>query len=60
LKSDTSGLVQGKTKKVKQWKLLENSINNVLPLKNSRIATYRILTTDALLELDNLVNEIAC
>ena len=56
---DTSKLVKEKTKKIMQWKLLESSINNVLPLKNSRIATYRIFTTDELSELDRLIGEAA-
>lgn len=54
---DTSKLVKEKTKKIMQWKQLETSINNVLPLKNSRIATYRIFTTDELSELDRLIGE---
>lgn len=35
----------------------EDSINNVLPLKNSRITTFRIFTTDELSELDSLIGE---
>lgn len=54
---DTSKLVKEKTKKIKQWKQLETSINNVLPLKNSRITTYRILTTDELERLDSIIRE---
>jgi hypothetical protein len=56
---DTSKLVKGKTKKVKQWKQLESAINNVLPVKNIMITSYRILTTDELLELDYLIKEIS-
>ena len=56
---DTSKLVKEKTKKILQWKLLETSINNVLPLKNSGITTYRILTTDELSELDQLIEKVA-
>jgi hypothetical protein len=55
---DTSKLVKGKTKKVDQWKLLEKSIISIMPLKNSRITTYRILTTDELSELEPLIEEI--
>jgi hypothetical protein len=55
---DISKLVK-KTKKIMQWKQLETSINSILPLKNSRIITYRILTTDELSELDKLIKEIA-
>jgi len=54
---DTSKLVKEKTKKIIQWKQLETSINNVLPLKNSRITTYRILTTDELERLDSIITE---
>ncbi len=43
---DSSKLVKGKTKKVDQWKLLEKSISSIIPLKNSRITRYRILTTE--------------
>jgi hypothetical protein len=56
---DTSKLVKEKTKKTMQWRQLESSINSVLPLKNSRIATYKILTTDELSGLDQLIKEIA-
>jgi hypothetical protein len=56
---DTSKLVREKTKKIAQWKRLEMSINDSLPLKNSRITTYRILSTDDLLELENLIREVA-
>lgn len=56
---DTSKLVKEKNKKIMQWRLLEASINNVLPLKNSRITTYRIFTTDEQSELDCLIKEVA-
>ncbi|MGA2681490.1 MAG: hypothetical protein ABSF44_06785 [Candidatus Bathyarchaeia archaeon] len=52
---DASKLVKEKTKKIIQWKQLETSINNVLPLKNSRIRTYRILTTGELSELNKII-----
>lgn len=56
---DTSKLVKEKTKKIMQWRLLETSINNVLPLNNSRITSYRILTTNELSMLDQLMKGIA-
>ncbi len=56
---DTSKLAKGKTKKIVQWKQLETSINNLLPLKNSRITTYRLLTNDELSELEELTKGIA-
>lgn len=48
---DTSKLVKGKTSKLKQWKALEESINSILPLKNSGITKYRLFSTDELDEL---------
>jgi hypothetical protein len=56
---DTSKLVKGKTKKIKRWKQLEASINNILPLEDSSINNYRILTADELSEVDELMKEIA-
>jgi hypothetical protein len=35
------------------------SINDNLPLRNSRISTYRILTTEELPQLNNLIKEVA-
>jgi len=52
---DTSKLVRGKTAKPKQWKALEESINRILPLKDSKITSYRLLSTD---ELDNFISLI--
>jgi len=40
---DTSKLVKEKTAKFKQWEGLEKSINRILPLRDSRIRTYRLL-----------------
>jgi hypothetical protein len=54
---DTSKLVRCKTKKILQWRLLESSINNVLPLTDSAVKTYKIRTTDELSELDHLISE---
>lgn len=56
---DTSKLVKGKTKKVDQWKRLETAINNLIPLKNSQITLYKILTTEELSVLESLIKEIA-
>ena len=56
---DTSKLVKYKTKKLDQWKKLETAINNIMPLKNSRITAYKILTTEELCELAPLIKEIA-
>jgi hypothetical protein len=39
---DTSKLVKDKTAKFNQWKGLEKSINRILPLKDSRITTYKL------------------
>jgi len=55
---DTSDLVRDKTAKFKQWRLLEVSINKILPLRNSRIALYRLLSTDELDKLTPLIKEI--
>ena len=51
---DTSKL-KGLSAKPYQWKNLESSIRNILPLKDSNIKEYRILTD---LELDELVDYI--
>jgi len=48
---DTSKLIKDKTAKQKQWKNLEDSMNKILPVKDSKIKQYRLFTTD---ELDNL------
>jgi len=45
---DTSGLVKDKTKKFKQWNLLEKSMNRILPLEDSKIRTYKLINTDDL------------
>lgn len=55
---DTSGLVKERTSKYKQWKALEASINKIIPLKNSKIAKYRLFTTDEKSELTQFIKEI--
>jgi hypothetical protein len=55
---DTSKLVKEKTSKFKQWKALEESINRIIPLRNSRITSYRLLSTDELDKLPSLIKEI--
>jgi hypothetical protein len=50
--------VKEKTSKPQQWKALEESINRIIPLKNSRITSYRLLTADKLDELTSLIKEI--
>lgn len=57
---DTSKLVKGKTAKFKQWKALERSINRIIPLRDSRITKYRLLTTDELGELESLIKKTFC
>ena len=54
---DTSKL-KGKSAKPEQWKALERSIQNILPLKNSRIKSYRLITKDKLDELASLIKQI--
>jgi len=55
---DTSKLVRDKTAKFKQWKALEESINKIIPLKNSMITSYRLLNTDELDGLASLIREM--
>ena len=55
---DTWGLAKEKTSKYKQWKALEASIKKILPLKNSKIAQYRLLTTDEKSEFTQFIKEI--
>jgi hypothetical protein len=47
---DTSKLKKNSAKP-KQWKALERSIQGILPLRNSRITSYMLITKD---ELDGL------
>jgi hypothetical protein len=54
---DTSKLVRNKTAKYAQWKALEKSINRILPIKDSNIISYRLLTTDDLTELDAIIQQ---
>jgi len=39
---DTSKLKMSKTSKIKQWKNLEKSINNILPIKGGNIKEYKL------------------
>lgn len=39
---DTSNLKEDKTTKFKQWENLEKSINNILPVRDSKIRKYRL------------------
>ena len=54
---DASKLSKNKTMKPEQWKELANSINKVLPLRDSRITAYWILSSDKLSELETLIKE---
>lgn len=45
--------------KPKQWKTLERSIQNILPLRNSRITSYMLIAKDELGELAPLLKQIA-
>jgi hypothetical protein len=56
---DTSKLVRGRTAKFKQWKALEDSINKLLPVGDSRIRKYKLLTTDELEQLDSIIRDIS-
>lgn len=55
---DTSKLMKDKTSKFKQWKAIENSINKIIPLKDSKITMYRLLNTDELYKLTSLIKKI--
>jgi len=50
--------VKEKTSKFKQWKALEESINRIIPLKNSKITKYRLFSTDELDKLASFIKEI--
>ena len=54
---DTSKLVKNKTAKYTQWKALEKSINQILPIKDGKIMSYKLLTTDDLTELDAIIKK---
>ena len=54
---DTSKLVRGKTAKYEQWKALEKSINQILPVKDSSIKSYKLLTTNDLTELEAIIKK---
>ena len=55
---DTSKLVKDKTSKFEQWKALERSIQNMLPLRNSRMMEYRLFNTEELDELTSFIKKI--
>ena len=55
---DASKLVKDRTSKFKQWKTLEESINRIIPLKNSKITKYRLFRTDELDKLTSFIKEI--
>jgi hypothetical protein len=55
---ETSKLVKDKTSKIPQWKALERSIQNLLPLKNSRITEYKLFNTDELDDLTSFIKKI--
>lgn len=40
---DTSKLKMGKTSKIEQWKRIEKSIQNIIPVKNSKIDNYKLI-----------------
>jgi hypothetical protein len=46
------------TMKIKQWKMLENSINKILPLKGSNITSYRLFSTDELDALKDAIQDV--
>jgi hypothetical protein len=55
---DASKLVKDRTAKFTQWKTLEESINKIIPLKNSKITKYRLFSTDELDKLTSFIKEI--
>lgn len=55
---DTSKLVKDRTSKFKQWKTLEESINRIIPLKNSKITKYRLFGIDEPDKLTSFIKEI--
>jgi len=55
---DTSKLVEDRTSKFDQWKALEKSIQNILPLKNSRINEYRLFNIEELADLTSFLKKI--
>jgi hypothetical protein len=55
---DTSKLKKNSAKP-KQWKALERSIQGILPLRNSRITSYMLITKDELDGLAPLLKQIA-
>jgi hypothetical protein len=44
---DTSKLKKDKTSKIGQWKNIEESIQNIIPVKGSRITDYKLLFGDS-------------
>ena len=55
---DSSKLKKNSAKR-KQWRALERSIQSLLPLRNSRITSYMLVTRDELDRLIPLFREIA-
>jgi len=55
---DTSKLKKNSAKP-KQWKALERSIQGILPLSNSRITSYMLITKDELDGLAPILKQIA-
>lgn len=54
---DTSKLKRNSAKP-RQWKALQRSIQSVLPVKNSKITMYRLITNDELEGLVPLIKQI--
>ena len=55
---DTSKLVRSKTAKFNQWKALEESINRILPLNDSKITSYRLLSTHGLDDITSIIKKL--
>ncbi len=49
--------LRDKTSKLRQFRNLEKSIQEVLPMKDSKITTYKLLTTTQLGEIPGIVEE---
>jgi len=54
----TSNLKRDKTSKMEQWKKIEKSIKNILPIKGSRIKEYRIFNEEQLDDLIQFLKQI--
>ena len=55
---DTSKLKKDKTSKIEQWKNMEKSIKNIIPIKGSKINKYKLFFEDASDFRGNKRNEI--